>query len=106
MLDPQVAIRLGEEVDQLRAENAKLKAELLSIDGALDDPRANPTLTTAEIIWELKAQLAAQPDPVLCSFYQVETFPDLVKAMEHHIEKLQAKVPPLYDTQPGRVREG
>ena len=43
---------------QLRAENAALKAELKSIDGALDDPRANVTLTTAEIIWELKAELA------------------------------------------------
>ncbi len=43
---------------QLRAENERLKAELKSIDGALDDPRANLTLTTAEIIWEIKAELA------------------------------------------------
>ena len=42
----------------LRAENERLKAELKSIDGALDDPRANLTLTTAEIIWEIKAELA------------------------------------------------
>ena len=42
----------------LRTENERLKAELKSIDGALDDPRANLTLTTAEIIWEIKAELA------------------------------------------------
>ena len=41
---------LGEQVE-------KLKAELKSIDGALNDPRANLTLTTSEIIWELKGQV-------------------------------------------------
>ena len=41
---------LGERVE-------KLKAELKSIDGALNDPRANLTLTTSEIIWELKEQV-------------------------------------------------
>ena len=41
---------LGEQVE-------KLKAELKSIDGALNDPRANLTLTTSEIIWELKEQV-------------------------------------------------
>ena len=43
----------------LREQVEKLKAELASIDGALNDPRANLTLTTSEIIWELKDQLAA-----------------------------------------------
>ena len=47
-----------EEIAQLHAENERLKAELKSIDCALDDPRANLTLTTAEIIWEIKAELA------------------------------------------------
>ena len=47
-----------EALDILRSENTKLKAELRSIDGALDDPRTNLTLTTAEVIWELKAELA------------------------------------------------
>ena len=58
MIDPGTILRLGNELDQLRAENNRLKAELKSIDGALDDPRANLTLTTAEIIWEIKAELA------------------------------------------------
>lgn len=41
----------------LAEQNKQLKAELKSIDGALDDPRANLTLTTSEIIWELKGQV-------------------------------------------------
>ena len=49
----------------LRAKNERLKAELKSIDGALDDPRANLTLTTAEIIWELKAELAEKEAEIL-----------------------------------------
>ena len=45
------------ELAALREQNKQLKAELKSIDGALDDPRANLTLTTSEIIWELKGQV-------------------------------------------------
>ena len=41
---------------ELAEQNKQLKAELKSIDGALNDPRANLTLTTSEIIWELKEQ--------------------------------------------------
>ena len=41
----------------LAEQNKQLKAELKSIDGALDDPRANLTLTTSEIILELKEQV-------------------------------------------------
>ena len=65
----RVEVELDEPCDHrnliasLRAENARMKAELKSIEGALDDPRANLTLTTAEIIWELKAQLATSPLP-------------------------------------------
>ena len=46
-----------DEITALREQVKKLKAELKSIDGALDDPRANLTLTTSEIIWELKEQI-------------------------------------------------
>lgn len=42
----------------------------------------------------------------LLRFYNVSTFAELVNAQARHIEKLQAKVPPLRDEQPGRVREG
>jgi hypothetical protein len=32
-------------------------------------------------------------DQQLCKFYDVQTFPELVEAMEHHIRKLQSKLP-------------
>ena len=37
-------------------------------------------------------QPAQEPDQVLCKFYQVTTFVELVSAQEHHINKLQAKL--------------
>lgn len=40
----------------------------------------------------------------LMRFYSVETLPDLVKAQAHHIEKLQAKLPPIRDVAVQRVR--
>ena len=49
--------RAMQEIESLREQVERLKTELKSIDGALNDPRANLTLTTAEIIWELKAQV-------------------------------------------------
>ncbi len=45
------------------------------------------------------------PDPQLCQFYQVTTFPELVAAMEHHIEKLQSKLPKLDSGAPNQVRK-
>ena len=44
-------------MNRCREQVEKLKAELTSIDEALNDPRANLTLTTSEIIWELKEQV-------------------------------------------------
>jgi len=49
-------------------------------------------------------QSPALPDPQLCKFYEVETYPDLVANMARHIEKLQAKLPPTRDEQPGKAR--
>ena len=57
--EPSDEEKLVHEITILREQVEKLKAELASIDGALNDPRANLTLTTSEIIWELKDQLAA-----------------------------------------------
>ena len=56
--EPRNEEKLAQEITTLREQVEKLKAELKSIDGALDDPRANLTLTTSEIIWELKEQNA------------------------------------------------
>lgn len=53
--DEQLAME--NEIISLREQVERLKAELTSIDGALNDPRANLTLTTSEIIWELKGQV-------------------------------------------------
>lgn len=49
-------------------------------------------------------QSPALPDLQLCKFYGVETYPDLVANMARHIEKLQAKLPPTRDEQPGNAR--
>ena len=48
---------LNKQLAALTEQNKQLKAELKSIDGALDDPRVNLTLTASEIIWELKEQI-------------------------------------------------
>jgi hypothetical protein len=42
----------------------------------------------------------------LMRFYSASTLEELVLAQAHHIEKLQAKLPPLADREIGRVREG
>lgn len=53
------------------------------------------------------SQAASPPDPWLCKFYQVETYPALVEAQAKHIEKLQAKLPrSTEDLAFKRVREG
>lgn len=39
-------------------------------------------------------------------FYSVDTLEALIVAQDRHIERLQARLPPPKDTQPGRVREG
>ena len=56
-LDDVTAKACSKKIAELREQVEKLKAELKSIDGALNDPRANLTLTTSEIIWELKGQV-------------------------------------------------
>jgi chaperonin cofactor prefoldin len=53
---------LNKQLAALAEQNKQLKAELKSIDGALNDPRANLTLTTSEIIWELKGQIERLTD--------------------------------------------
>ena len=55
--NPESVAAWKRECAFLREQVEKLKAELKSIDGALKDPRANLTLTTSEIIWELKEQV-------------------------------------------------
>ena len=54
---PRTDWKQVDEINTLREQVENLKAELKSIDGALNDPHANLTLTTSEIIWELKGQV-------------------------------------------------
>ena len=42
----------------------------------------------------------------LMRFYGVDYIIDLVKAQEHHVEKLQSRLTPMPDEQPRKVREG
>ncbi len=56
-ISAQYADGLEFRIKELGEQVEKLKAELKSIDGALNDLRANLTLTTSEIIWELKDKL-------------------------------------------------
>jgi len=39
-------------------------------------------------------------------FYRVESEGQLILALLEHVERLQAKLPPIKDTQPRKVREG
>jgi hypothetical protein len=42
--------------------------------------------------------------PNTCKVYSAKTCEELIAAMMHHIEKLQSKLSPLEDDQPGIVR--
>lgn len=46
------------------------------------------------------------PFAALKKFYAVTTDAELIAIQEQRIEKLLARLPPMRDTQPGRVREG
>src|SRR4051812_14338456 len=61
---------------------------------------------TATRAQELAEHAQDVPDPQLCKFYGVTTFPELVAAMERHITKLQTKLPQTPSLAPQRVREG
>lgn len=76
---------LGDDAATLLDENpeCEIAANMLAAAKALEALSATPSPPPAE-----------QPDKQLCAFYSVDTFPALVVAMERHIEKLQAKLPP------------
>lgn len=74
--------------------------EAQALDSQLQQPDGHSTPSASE------ASTAPLPDPQLCKFYAVETWPELVAAMERHITKLQAKLAPTPSLAPQRVREG
>jgi len=57
-----------------------------------------------ETIWSRSFMTAEQRG--MADFYNVNTKDELIAAQAHHIEKLQSRLPPRIDEQPGRVREG
>lgn len=59
---------------------------------AADGYRTDEERFAARILLRI-ATTQQEPDKQLCTFYGVDTFPALVEAMEHHIKKLQAKLP-------------
>ena len=69
-------------------------------------PQESRPVTVCDAKRKSPVGAAPLPDAQLCRFYDVNNFPDLVAAMDHHIEKLQAKLPPTPSLWPGRVREG
>ena len=56
MLDPNTGIKLGEEVDQLRAENGRLKADLAELSRLITDV-AIPALDGLDEFSDVVAQL-------------------------------------------------
>ena len=71
-----------------------------------------PLFTEAKLHSEVErvrretVEACAKPDPQLCKFYDVQAYPELVAAMEHHIRKLQAKLPIRESFTHQKVREG
>ena len=83
----------------LRSSTLVAKGKL--VDSQLQQPDADSTRASG-----VRATTTPLPDPQLCKFYAVETWPELVAAMERHINKLQAKLPATPSLAPQRVREG
>lgn len=79
---------------------------LPKVRAAVREPWDYPTIDTVNPPVQSSVGAAPLPDAQLCRFYDVNNFPDLIAAMDHHIEKLQSKLPPTPSLWPGRVREG
>lgn len=64
MIDPQIPMRLGAEVDDLRAENATLKAERDELERMLICVETNLSKTMSKSIQKLQAKTIRE---VLCA---------------------------------------
>jgi hypothetical protein len=60
----------------------------------------------AEVASLVEASRMTADHLALAKFYGVTTYAGLVQAQAHHVEKLQAKLPPTPSLAPQRVREG
>lgn len=76
-----------------------------------DDSGCVAVLATAQMEvnklqgYDIVTKMTPEPDPQLCHFYGVTTYPELVEEMENHIRKLQQKLP-VRESINYRVREG
>ena len=94
------AIGIECAISNLRDDAARLRD-----GGYTPDQIANDLGVIADDLAKCKPNV--QPDPQLCSFYQVDSFPALVTAQEQHIQKLQAKMAkPANPFHPLNSREG
>lgn len=60
----------------------------------------------ADWLKHLKRVVEPADHSQLMRFYDVRTQDELIERLSHHIERLQAKLPPTPDMRPERVREG
>lgn len=87
-ISAQYADGLEFRIKELGEQVEKLKAELASIDGALNDPRANLTLTTSEVIWELKEQVEKLTEESVVLRASSRSKLETISSLELQVEKL------------------
>lgn len=70
--------------------------------------RINGGWETVEADWIKHMKRVTDPadQSQLMAFYDVKSKDELIERMYHHIERLQAKLPPIPDAAARRVREG
>lgn len=107
---PGFAVDIGDERDTfVRKGKVALSLGRAALSAATPPaavPMSRKTQDGHSVSSVAEAPTTPPPDPQLCKFYAVETWPELVAAMLHHITKLQAKLPPTPSLAPQRVREG
>lgn len=104
----------SEAYDDAETDEERAQASQVSDEADNDYNRTKAALFKACRQWK---GVEARPRPqgwertveernALMSFYAVESLGELVDAQAKHIEKLQAKLPPIADAALQRVREG
>lgn len=101
-----VAMRSGHDfhglpLHQLRDEIIRLRSTERPQQQNSDGGHETVELSGSQPKTEIPEDVA-----LLMKFYSVDTLADLIRMQARHVEHLQAKVPPLRDERPGRVREG
>jgi hypothetical protein len=82
----------SEEIMTKRLTDAEIEDCLAEVDTTLRARYVDKMFARA-IEAKVLERSGVELDQQLCKFYDVQTFPELVEAMEHHIRKLQSKLP-------------